>query len=428
MTVLPLAITPGVSTGHDPHHEKIHSLLTGPTHYNVEGRTEATFDLRWAAALAEADAAGGGVLVIPPGAYTSAGLDAVSGTNHSKISVLGPGGSAGTVITRSGGTRLMEWGGAVVVTQQGSIKGITLRGDATAAAKGLVFTNTVSPPWLDDVVIENFTGTGAIGLDMVNTTHWTERAGGVRVWLNNNTVSMKMTGGGTAATNSFMYHNWLDLRLNMSANQIGIVSAANAFVSKGKWHITANIDGNDGVIIDVTDTSWWQNPHMIAQGEQTTGTGGIGVRVAAGANFYPVGWIDFPASSGHILQTGFAVDGRILTQLAFNPVITMTGAAAGTSPPAPVLLTGNSAKGRFTVGTGTGPTAGDFVRVTYERPALVAGGNIPLPVIDTTSGVTAALDPFISAIDFAGFTIAVRNAPAASQANTIYGFTYHVTG
>jgi hypothetical protein len=103
-----------------------------------------------------------------------------------------------------------------------------------------------------------------------------------------------------------------------------------------------------------------------------------------------------------------------------TPILTL-GAAAGTSPPAAVLGAGsNDTRGSLTLGTGTGPTTGNLITVTYSA-ALPAA-----PIVNLTETTTAAslLSPAVVSSFTTGFTIAVGTAPAASQANTVYGLSW----
>lgn len=105
-----------------------------------------------------------------------------------------------------------------------------------------------------------------------------------------------------------------------------------------------------------------------------------------------------------------------------TPVITM-GAAAGTSPPASVLAAGsNDSRGSVTVGTGTSPTTGNLITVSYSA-ALPAA---PVVMITETTTAAAALNPAVVTSFTTGFTVAVGTAPAASQAGTVYGFSWSI--
>lgn len=98
---------------------------------------------------------------------------------------------------------------------------------------------------------------------------------------------------------------------------------------------------------------------------------------------------------------------------------------AGTSPPTPVLV-GTDTSGYVTFGTGTGPSAIQQVTVTYSiARELSTNGNIQ---ITPANAATAALGLYALASDSSttAFKVSSSNIPAASQANTVYAFYYHV--
>jgi hypothetical protein len=101
------------------------------------------------------------------------------------------------------------------------------------------------------------------------------------------------------------------------------------------------------------------------------------------------------------------------------------GANAGTSPPAPVVAaTARNHRGNVTFGTGTTPAAGAQVTVTYSAAWPLA----PFVTVVAKNSATAALGLYISANATGSFTVSTTNAPAASQANTVYSFDFIVTG
>lgn len=115
--------------------------------------------------------------------------------------------------------------------------------------------------------------------------------------------------------------------------------------------------------------------------------------------------------------TGFGHLGSI----SQNAPTAAAGANAGTSPPAPVKTGCTDVAGKITFGTGTSPAAGSQVVVTFQ----VAYGSAPKVVLTPINSASAALN-FHVATTTTTFTVSCVNAPAASQANTIYGFFYHV--
>lgn len=100
-----------------------------------------------------------------------------------------------------------------------------------------------------------------------------------------------------------------------------------------------------------------------------------------------------------------------------------TNAGNGTGPPAPVVA-GNSSDGRgsLTFGSGTTPAAGNQITVTFVRPQ--DPNRLPIVQITETTAALSALNPAVTAVTATGFTVATNGAPAASQANTVYGLAW----
>lgn len=97
------------------------------------------------------------------------------------------------------------------------------------------------------------------------------------------------------------------------------------------------------------------------------------------------------------------------------------GANAGSSPPAPVLTNATDVAGQVTFGTGTSPAAGAQCVVTFNT----AYANAPKVTITPINSASAALNLYVASTT-TNFTVSCVNAPSASQANTVYGFNYHV--
>jgi hypothetical protein len=111
----------------------------------------------------------------------------------------------------------------------------------------------------------------------------------------------------------------------------------------------------------------------------------------------------------HIVSTG-----------AGNSPTAAAGANNGTSPPAPVI-SGSDVSGKITFGSGTSPAAGSQVVATFA--ASYTNARVVITAINSAS---ASLNLYVSAITSTTFTVSSVNAPSASQANTTYGFYYHV--
>lgn len=102
-------------------------------------------------------------------------------------------------------------------------------------------------------------------------------------------------------------------------------------------------------------------------------------------------------------------------------VTAAAGANAGTSPPAPVLTNATDVAGQITFGTGTSPAAGAQAVITFNT----AYTNAPKVTITPINSASAALNLYVTSTT-TNFTVSCVNAPSASQANTTYGFNYHV--
>lgn len=100
----------------------------------------------------------------------------------------------------------------------------------------------------------------------------------------------------------------------------------------------------------------------------------------------------------------------------------VAGAGAGTTPPAPILnVNCTDVAGLITWGTGTTPATGSQVVVTFNKQFA----HFPFVILQASNPATAALQLSASS-NATTFTVSAGIAPAASQANTTYGFYYHV--
>jgi hypothetical protein len=109
-----------------------------------------------------------------------------------------------------------------------------------------------------------------------------------------------------------------------------------------------------------------------------------------------------------------------------TPVLAV-GSGAGTGPPAPILILGSTdSRGMVKFGTGTGPTTGVQVTVTFANPRKIP----PVVVLTPLNNATALLSLNLSTGGtlVTGFSVALATAPAASQAASTYGFSYAVLG
>ncbi len=98
-------------------------------------------------------------------------------------------------------------------------------------------------------------------------------------------------------------------------------------------------------------------------------------------------------------------------------------AANGTSPPTPTSA-GNDARGRISFGSGTGPSSGAQIQVTFaSSTAYVA---TPYVVLTPLNAATAALQPYVASSGTTNFTIGFATAPAEGQASGTYSLNYRI--
>lgn len=151
------------------------------------------------------------------------------------------------------------------------------------------------------------------------------------------------------------------------------------------------------------------------------------------------GFVTRPGSTAHLRNCaalGSHTSGASLDQSGVAVTIPAVGlptgaptaaAAAnnGTTPPAPVVVaTSRAYRGSLTFGSGASPAAGAQVSVTYPGSGYQAA---PVVQVIPKNSATQALGLYVSATTAGSFTVSSVNAPAASQANTVYAFDFVVT-
>ncbi len=139
---------------------------------------------------------------------------------------------------------------------------------------------------------------------------------------------------------------------------------------------------------------------------------------------------DAAATSVLAAQENFGdvqLDAHLIASLAIlsAPALAALAANGGSAPaPSSSLTTSHDSRGRVRFGSGTSPTAGAQVSVTFAR----AYASTPTIVLIAQNAATAALNPYVDSPTTTGFNIALGTAPAASQANTTYIVGYIVIG
>lgn len=102
--------------------------------------------------------------------------------------------------------------------------------------------------------------------------------------------------------------------------------------------------------------------------------------------------------------------------------------ANGGSPPAPSPGNGDTTdmRGRVRFGSGTSPSAGAQVSVTFSK----SYASTPIIVLTAGNQVTAALNPYVDgpSLSTTSFNIGCASAPTASQSGSTYAIEYIVIG
>jgi hypothetical protein len=100
-------------------------------------------------------------------------------------------------------------------------------------------------------------------------------------------------------------------------------------------------------------------------------------------------------------------------------------AGAGTGPPTPTVSNATDRRGEAKFGTGTGPTTGSQVTITFAQPKP----GTPAIAVWAENVATSTLAPYVTGFSSTGFSIGFGVAPAASQGATVYQVGYaDVTG
>lgn len=439
------AIVNGVTPGHNAAHTAIERRFDMGGVANVHNVEEWGADFTGAvsggaianAAYAACAAAGGGIVQLSEGTLLST-VDLVWDANN--VSVIGPGSTACT-IQLVGTAKIVARPSTFTVVQGPKFHGFTVKGDAAAPANAIgIYTGDTTGWRWTDVVVRDFTGTNAVGVHIHNATDWTER-NQFGFTIDNNTIGILVTTNGPADY-SFEYNFWRPLRINVFAGQVGIVSRNNCFVRGGAIEAVGNITDN-GTFMSIEGTSAWHMPANIML-EQTGGTGGQAFLQAAAAFRHFPGMVDVQTLTSNALAVpnnrvdGASIDKDPLTGLVFTPIAGFMGSwgnrpptiamlgRAGSSPPAAVVeSTGDGTAHRFSVGTGTSPSAvdGQFFQVAFADAAPRVPRHVTV-TCEGDDGDSALLGtPSVFNVTVFGYWVWVPNVPAASQPNTKYKYT-----
>jgi hypothetical protein len=175
---------------------------------------------------------GGGVIYLPAGIYT---VNSTITVNAGGITLMGDG-RWSTFINHAGTGDCVRMVGPVVNTSMGGIKQIMINGTyATAPATALHIGDGIQ--YEVDIAIQNFTGTGSIGMHLDNTQWWTEQLHGTVLATNCQTsVVFDSTGSGY---NSFARTD-LDVFISADAGQDGVAIQNGSLLYDGELVIRGN--------------------------------------------------------------------------------------------------------------------------------------------------------------------------------------------
>lgn len=100
--------------------------------------------------------------------------------------------------------------------------------------------------------------------------------------------------------------------------------------------------------------------------------------------------------------------------------------ANGGSPPSPTFsgLGGTDVRGIVRFGSGTSPSSGDQISITFAETYV----DPPTVIIAPQNSATQALGLYVSSVSTTGFNIAAHNTPSASQSGTTYSASFIVIG
>lgn len=226
----------------------------------------------------------------PPVAYGYASdLD----WDDNTVSVIGAG--SGLVTLQAIGTARINIRPATFTATQGpSIGGFTVQGDGTAGGTG-IYTGDITGYHFDDIVVQGFTGAGAIGIHVATDTQ-TEINVWERLHLNGNTIGIKWTNS-SPSLNSLARNNFHRLHINVNAGQTGWMMRDNGNLYTSVLNITGNMAGA-GTFFDIGDTATINGCFIDIGMEQTSGSGGIPYTVATTAFVFGYGVARFENFSG----------------------------------------------------------------------------------------------------------------------------------
>lgn len=175
-----------------------------------------------------------------------------AGRNATKVAYYGTGDCIRMYNTVRPSTDTFDTLGAF----QGIINGFIIDGTAAGnGAKGLHYGDTEGGVLGPDLMIQNFTGTGAVGLHIENVISWSENIYG-RVNVANCTDCVILAGGGGTNGDASLEYSDLTFKVYCFANQNGVTIANGGQYNNGSLKIRANVmkaaSAQTGALLTIT--------------------------------------------------------------------------------------------------------------------------------------------------------------------------------
>jgi hypothetical protein len=201
------------------------------------------------------------------------------------------------------------------------------------------------------------------------------------------------------------------------------------------WYIGANIQKTGGVGVNLNNAQDFRLDTVLSN-TASNSSGGANIttgvvfgtvagsgRVTAEMNGTITPYSGTPSEPMYYTRGGveYLVQGNSAPTVAALTANGTTPAAVATVSPS------NDARGTVTFGSGTGPTSGDQVSVTFASGNAYA--TAPRVILQPLNSATQALGLYVKdSPTVTGFTVSAASAPTASQSAATYKVGYQVVG
>lgn len=244
------------------------------------------------------------------------------------VSLVGQG-SDTTTFSYTGSSDAIQWRvNPFVVTAAGKMEGFTISGTSSGVT-GIHMGDVIGGE-LNDIVLQNFTGSSSAGLWWDNVVGWTERTTLIRVDIRNNKKAWRFTNtGGTQANSSFGYTRALDVRMNVNASQIGM-SVEGGQIYSSLLRVMANVGSSTGIFFTISGLMFSGGPNTLVNAdtfdiaaECTSCTGATyfnipsGFTVSGAGNIVPAAGLNMSVS-GTLIQNGNTYPSSSMLWINYN--------------------------------------------------------------------------------------------------------------